>query len=167
MSDEPEIYSKPELSNAERTRRVLRGMMPIIERLLHNPESAKQEGFDEAALHFLESGHQLIMATEMVGQGAINLHQLDAMGDLLLLKSDDPEEREKAALNNPELMDAAGAASMLGMSEMWVREHTTRTPPIVPHVRLGKFVRYERSEIAKFITAQRESKPSWERKKKA
>jgi hypothetical protein len=65
---------------------------------------------------------------------------------------------------NRDFLDARGAAEFLGVTLQWVRDHTTRVEPIVPHTRIGKrTIRFERPELLRFIEEQREDRPRWER----
>lgn len=61
------------------------------------------------------------------------------------------------------LLDASDAARMLAVSVQWIRDHTTRIEPIVPHVKMGRKVRFEVEGIQRFIAGCRESRPRWER----
>ena len=63
-----------------------------------------------------------------------------------------------------ELIDSDETASLLGVTVNWVRDHTTRRQPIVPHVKMGRKIRFERVEVLRFIRECRESRPRWERK---
>jgi predicted DNA-binding transcriptional regulator AlpA len=54
------------------------------------------------------------------------------------------------------LIDAAAVAAMLGVPETWVREHTRQRCPAeqrIPHVRLGKYVRFRDEEILAWIAS--------------
>jgi predicted DNA-binding transcriptional regulator AlpA len=54
------------------------------------------------------------------------------------------------------LIDAAALADMLGVPETWIREHTRQRCPSelrIPHIRLGKYVRFRDEEIAAWIAA--------------
>lgn len=63
-----------------------------------------------------------------------------------------------------DLLDAHEAAEVLGVEVQWVRDHTTRVKPIIPHSRIGRrTVRFERAELLRFIQEQREERPRWER----
>jgi hypothetical protein len=66
---------------------------------------------------------------------------------------------------NCDFLNATGAAEFLGVTLQWVRDHTTRVEPIVPHTRIGKrTIRFERAELMRFIAEQREARPTWERR---
>jgi len=62
-----------------------------------------------------------------------------------------------------ELIDSNETARLLGVTVNWVRDHTTRRQPIVPHVKMGRKIRFERVELMRFIRECRESRPKWER----
>jgi hypothetical protein len=64
---------------------------------------------------------------------------------------------------NEKRVDAPEAARHLGMSIHWLRDHTTRSKPIVPHYKLGRKVKYNIDELDAFFRAQRETRPSYER----
>jgi Helix-turn-helix domain len=63
----------------------------------------------------------------------------------------------------PEVIDAAEVADLLKLKVSWVRDHTTRIEPILPHIKLGRKVRYELREILRFIREHREDRPIWGR----
>jgi hypothetical protein len=62
------------------------------------------------------------------------------------------------------LVDAAEVARLLKVKVQWVRDHTTRVQPILPHVKLGRKVRFEPLEVQRFVREHREERPVWERK---
>jgi hypothetical protein len=62
-----------------------------------------------------------------------------------------------------ELLDAAPVAKILGVSLQWIKDHTTRIEPIIPHIRLGRKIRFRRADIERFIQMQAETRPSWAR----
>ena len=41
-------------------------------------------------------------------------------------------------------------ARLLGVSQGYVRDHISRSIPIIPHMRFGRAVRFERDEIAAY-----------------
>src|SRR5260370_23933240 len=45
------------------------------------------------------------------------------------------------------LLNAREVASKLGVSERWVRDHTTRRPPKIRAVKLGTLVRYRWADV--------------------
>ena len=64
-----------------------------------------------------------------------------------------------------DLLDASNVAKILGVTEQWVRDHTTRIEPIIPHVRMARKVRFRPADIRRFIDQQAETRPKWERVK--
>jgi hypothetical protein len=48
----------------------------------------------------------------------------------------------------------------LDVTMNWLYDHTTRSQPIVPHVRMGKVIRFRRNDVAEFIERQRMEKPT-------
>jgi len=63
-----------------------------------------------------------------------------------------------------ELLDAAAVAKILGVSLQWIKDHTTRIEPIIPHIRLGRKIRFRSADIKRFIQMQTETRPRWERR---
>jgi excisionase family DNA binding protein len=49
------------------------------------------------------------------------------------------------------LLSPREVADWLGVSISWVREHTTRYHPIIPHIRMGRAVRFRREDIERFL----------------
>ena len=42
-------------------------------------------------------------------------------------------------------------AEKLGVSERFIRDHTTRRSPRIPAVRMGKLIRYRRADVDVFM----------------
>jgi hypothetical protein len=51
------------------------------------------------------------------------------------------------------LLDARQVAARLGVSERFIRDHTTRRSPRIPGVRLGKLLRYRAADVEVFMAA--------------
>ena len=49
------------------------------------------------------------------------------------------------------LLNARQVAVRLGVSERWVRDHTTRRWPRIPGVKLGPMMRYRRKDVDAFM----------------
>jgi excisionase family DNA binding protein len=49
------------------------------------------------------------------------------------------------------LLNAREVAARLGVSERWVRDHTTRRSPKIRAVKLGTLIRYRRADVETFI----------------
>ena len=49
------------------------------------------------------------------------------------------------------LLNARHVAERLGVSERFIRDHTTRRSPRIPAVRLGKLIRYRRADVDLFM----------------
>jgi excisionase family DNA binding protein len=49
------------------------------------------------------------------------------------------------------LLNAREVAVRLGVSERWVRDHTTRRSPRIRGVKLGTLVRYRRADVEEFM----------------
>ncbi|MGA8837488.1 MAG: helix-turn-helix domain-containing protein [Acidobacteriaceae bacterium] len=50
------------------------------------------------------------------------------------------------------LLNAREVAERLGVSERFIRDHTTRRLPRIPGVRLGKLIRYRVADVDLFIS---------------
>ena len=57
------------------------------------------------------------------------------------------------------LLDARQVAAKLGVSERFIRDHTTRRSPRIPGVKLGKLLRYRAADVDLFM-AELETQPS-------
>lgn len=53
------------------------------------------------------------------------------------------------------LLTASDVAELLAVPESWVREHTRSGR--IPHVQLGRYVRYRQAAVADWVTAQEET----------
>jgi excisionase family DNA binding protein len=49
------------------------------------------------------------------------------------------------------LLNAREVAAHLGVSERWVRDHTTRRSPRIRAVKLGSLIRYRRADVEAFM----------------
>ena len=49
------------------------------------------------------------------------------------------------------LLDAREVAAKLGVSERFIRDHTTRRSPRIPGVKLGKLLRYRPADVEIFM----------------
>lgn len=49
------------------------------------------------------------------------------------------------------LLNARQVADRLGVSERFIRDHTTRRSPKIPAVKLGKLIRYRRADVESFM----------------
>lgn len=47
------------------------------------------------------------------------------------------------------LLDAAGAAELLGVPESWIRSQARAER--IPHLRLGRYVRFDRDELGAWL----------------
>jgi predicted DNA-binding transcriptional regulator AlpA len=63
------------------------------------------------------------------------------------------ELNEDATLdrNDDRLLDARQVASRLGVSERFIRDHTTRRSPRIAGVKLGKLLRYRSTDVEIFM----------------
>jgi excisionase family DNA binding protein len=53
--------------------------------------------------------------------------------------------------NQERLLNAREVAARLGVSERWVRDHTSRRAPTIRAVKLGTLVRYRRADVETFM----------------
>jgi predicted DNA-binding transcriptional regulator AlpA len=53
--------------------------------------------------------------------------------------------------DNDRLLDARQVAAKLGVSERFIRDHTTRRSPRIPGVKLGKLLRYRAADVEIFM----------------
>ena len=58
------------------------------------------------------------------------------------------------------LLNARQLAEKLGVSERWVRDHTTRRSPKIRAVKLGTLIRYRRADVEVFMDNLDTSRPS-------
>ena len=55
------------------------------------------------------------------------------------------------------LLTPADVATWLQVSQKWLYDHTTRSAPIVPHLRLGGHLRFRRMDVEKWLDEQLET----------
>jgi excisionase family DNA binding protein len=60
------------------------------------------------------------------------------------------------------LLNAREVAARLGVSERWVRDHTTRRSPRIRAVKLGTLIRYRRADLEIFMESLTTLRPSHE-----
>ena len=71
--------------------------------------------------------------------------------------------RSIAAPGNDRLMNARQVAAKLGVSERWVRDHTTRRSPRIRGLKMGSLMRYRLADVEAFLAeldTQLSSRPS-------
>ena len=64
-----------------------------------------------------------------------------------------------SAHGNDRLMNARQAAAKLGVSERWVRDHTTRRWPRIRGLKMGSLMRYRLADVEAFL-AELDTQPS-------
>ena len=69
------------------------------------------------------------------------------------------EEVATSDRDDDRLLDARQVAAKLGVSERFIRDHTTRRSPRIPGVKLGKLLRYRAADVAIFM-AELNTQPS-------
>ena len=60
---------------------------------------------------------------------------------------------------NDRLMNARQVATKLGVSERWVRDHTTRRSPRIRGLKMGSLMRYRLADVESFL-AELDTQPS-------
>jgi predicted DNA-binding transcriptional regulator AlpA len=64
-----------------------------------------------------------------------------------------PDSVRTQTISNAErLLNARQVADRLGVSERWVRDHTTRRAPRIRGIKLGALVRYRHADVEIFMT---------------
>jgi excisionase family DNA binding protein len=61
------------------------------------------------------------------------------------------------------LMTPDEVAMLVGVKMSWVMDHVTRVEPIIPHIRLGKMIRFKREAVLTWLDSLSSTKPTWER----
>jgi len=54
-------------------------------------------------------------------------------------------------------------AVLIDVKMSWVMDHVTRVEPIIPHIRLGKVIRFNREAVIAWLDSLAITKPTWER----
>jgi excisionase family DNA binding protein len=67
----------------------------------------------------------------------------------------------ESAVSADRLLAAAEVAELLAVPERWVREHTRSG--LIPHIRLGRYVRYRRTAVIAWVEAQERGGAAWRR----
>ena len=74
----------------------------------------------------------------------------------------------KLHVEEDELLTDEEVCLILKVKKQWLRDHTTRTEPIVPHIRtMGRQIRYSKKALYAWMRDQIETRPSWKRKKES
>ena len=71
--------------------------------------------------------------------------------------------RSNSVSGNDNLMNARQVATKLGVSERWVRDHTTRRSPRIRGLKMGSLMRYRLTDVEAFLVeldTQPSSRPS-------
>jgi excisionase family DNA binding protein len=61
------------------------------------------------------------------------------------------KDSEQPNHDGERLLNARQVANKLGVSERFIRDHTTRRFPKIPAVKLGKLIRYRRADVDIFM----------------
>jgi len=62
------------------------------------------------------------------------------------------------------LLTAEEVADILSVTVQWVRDHTTRAKPIIPHIPMGRrTTRYRLADVEEFVRSLTETRPTWDR----
>jgi predicted DNA-binding transcriptional regulator AlpA len=69
------------------------------------------------------------------------------------------ENATSSERDDDRLLNARQVAAKLGVSERWVRDHTTRRSPRIRGVKLGLLMRYRRADVDAFM-AELDTLPS-------
>ena len=51
---------------------------------------------------------------------------------------------------------------ILNLKKSWIMDHVTRIKPIIPHIRMGKKIRFKRERVMEWLNSQINTKPTWE-----
>ncbi len=70
-----------------------------------------------------------------------------------------PLSQSIPAPGNDRLMNARQVAAKLGVSERWVRDHTTRRSPRIRGLKMGSLIRYRLADVEAFL-AELDTQPS-------
>src|SRR5438309_2368232 len=73
------------------------------------------------------------------------------------------ETVEEVSPEADELLTDEQVCKILKVKKQWLRDHTTRVEPIVPHIPMGRQIRYSKRALYTWIEAQIEIRPTWER----
>jgi excisionase family DNA binding protein len=68
-------------------------------------------------------------------------------------------EHSASASAADRLLTAADVAELLAVPERWVREHTRGG--LLPHVRLGRYVRYRHEAVARWLDEHERAGAAW------
>lgn len=60
-----------------------------------------------------------------------------------------------------QLLTASDVAELLAVPERWVREHTRGG--LIPHLRLGRYVRYRKDAVVRWLDEQERNGGAWRR----
>jgi predicted DNA-binding transcriptional regulator AlpA len=88
--------------------------------------------------------------------GSVNL-QTNREFKVVLNQRHEPDQKPDSSSGPPSpsladrLLNAREVASRLGVSERWVRDHTTRRSPKIRAVKLGPLVRYRWTDVEVFM----------------
>jgi predicted DNA-binding transcriptional regulator AlpA len=63
-----------------------------------------------------------------------------------------------------DLMTEEEVMKKLGVKKQWLADHRTRVQPIIPHIPMGREIRYPRRAVDEWLASMVETRPNWERK---
>jgi excisionase family DNA binding protein len=53
-------------------------------------------------------------------------------------------------------------AKLLDVKMSWLMDHVTRIEPIIPHIRIGRMIRFRRQDVTQWLNSMVSTKPTWE-----
>jgi excisionase family DNA binding protein len=71
--------------------------------------------------------------------------------------------RRSETLLRDKLLTPDEVAVLMDVKMSWVMDHVTRVEPIIPHIRLGKVIRFKRDAVVAWLDSLESTKPTWER----
>ena len=71
------------------------------------------------------------------------------------------EQKVNGAAGSETLMTPDEIVMLLGVKMSWVMDHVTRIEPIIPHIRIGKMIRFKRQAVMEWLDSLENTKATW------
>jgi hypothetical protein len=104
---------------------------------------------DEVAERVITAVGCLVSIENILPAALIDAPRNQAANDLQGLETD--VALQQVMLGGERLLNARQVAESLGVSERWVRDHTTRRSPKIRGIKLGTLMHYRRADIEIFM----------------
>jgi len=78
-----------------------------------------------------------------------------------VVESGSVERRANGTDSIEKLLTPDEVVMLFDVKMSWVMDHVTRIEPIIPHIRIGKMIRFKRQAVMEWIDSMMNTKATW------